>query len=420
MSNVEGSTELVNDEGVVWSNIIGLMLSLVVWVPFTSATQIYWQVFLYAIGATPFAISLIYVAATASFSISRIYGGYLSDKFGRKILIVFLTYLAAATYLMMYFAEDWIQILVAEVIMSFALLYNPALTSIIVESAPPEKRGKTLTAVSLVAQIAAIISPYIALILVTKHGLVQGVRITFMLAFITGIIAATVRLLTLKETLKLEKRDMGKSLISSYKDAANFIRRRMLVPLSFRCSVALIYSIIYLQQLYALQYLEISYEEWALINMAITITAIILMLPAGAIADKFGRKRPTITASIIWLVGIACIAIAPKGRAFTYVLGGLITLTIASVVRMSAYVALEADLLPDEIRGKGYALLGTIESAISIIGLIAGGILYTQHPRTPFIIATFLTVITITLSFFLPETLRTKTTQQIYNKNLGE
>src|SRR5512139_3665207 len=93
-----------------------LALSVVSFLNDTSSEIIYplLPAFLFlTLGATPFAIGLIEGLAESVASILKLFSGYLSDKFGKRKLPVFLGYsLAAIVRPLLAFVTSWPQVLV--------------------------------------------------------------------------------------------------------------------------------------------------------------------------------------------------------------------------------------------------------------------------------------------------------------------
>jgi len=394
-------------EKVSWRNISVIIFGLAIWGPFVSAINVYWDVFLYKLGATPIIISIIATASGTTGLVASIYGGYLADRFGRRKIIVSMSYVLAMVYLLFYFAKNWIHILFIVMIFGLTSIYYPALQAIIADSAPLEKRGRIFSIISLVSSLTSIVAPLIAYRYVESIGIVEGMKELFFLAFLTGTLTSTARLIFIEETLRVEHKE-HESILSSYKEAIRLLRERAVRPILFICIRNLMWGIIYLIQLYTMLYLGINYMLWALIQMIVMILTAITSIPAGIITDRFGRRKTTIIGTIISLFGISCLAFTPRESAFIYVLCGLSLLTITNVIIANSISTMVVDLMPPEIRGRGYATLSVIVFPVYICGVLIGGILYTYHPRIPFILAVFIVAITIIVSLILPETLMRK------------
>lgn len=392
---------------VIWGNIVGISISLAIMAPFVQAVSIYWQVFLLELNATPLIISMIYGVSSIVSSIAMVYGGFLADKYGRKRLIVVFTFFISLSFLAMHFATSWQEIFVIYVLQGLAAVYSPAMNAIIADSAPIKKRGKMYSIIFLFPRIMAVIAPYIALLFVAKYGLLYGVRKLLFLAFITCAFAALIRALALRETLR--KGEIGtipdNHAKYGYIDVIRYMAKNMATLLIFLGTLVFIFGLIYLEQLYVLVYLQLDYESWAYINMIYIAISIALSIPSGVIVDKIGRKKPLAISMAIAIISQAILAFAPIKRAGLYIAISFILSAISNSLGFTAYMSIEADLLPSELRGRSYALLRIYESVISIIAVTIGGVLYTIYPRLPFIGATILSVFGLIISILLRETL---------------
>lgn len=409
------SSERELQEKIIWTNIIGLTLSWIVWNPFQNAVWTYWQVFLYALGATPLIISLISALSAISISIARIPGGYLADKVGRRILIVSMTYVVTFTYLIMYFANSWETILIASIISSIALFYQPALNAIIADSLPKATRGRGFAIINILPSIVTLVSPYIAYIYIHNYGVLEGTRKLLLLSFLSGIIAATIRLATLRETI----RNRGKSISDSniinemrteYKRVIKVIWSKMKFLLISYALTGTAMGLSYLTQFYSLKYLMIDEEQWAYIQIISFASYLLLSLPFSVATDKIGRKPPVIIATIIAFTSSIIIAIAPiSDEAFLYVLMASTLGSLAWAMVSSALPSIEADLLPLEIRGKGYAVINLINSlVISMAQLLSGTIYIILGPRVPFYLSSLFWLLSLVVFIKVPETLKVR------------
>lgn len=400
-------------ERIIWTNIVGLTLSWVIWNPFQLATMTYWQIFLLALGATPPIIAMISAVSEITLSISRIPGGYLADKIGRRILIVSMTYVISLVYLIMYFATRWEHILIASIINNIALFYQPALNAIIADSLPKRRRGFGFSITSTIPGIANIFAPYIALIYVTKYGVVIGTRQLLLLSCLTGLIAATVRLITLRETIKSENfalNKIGSDIVIEYRETIKLIFRVMKFLLIGLAFAGIASGLAYLSQLYALNYLAISKEGWAYIQIASITLFLVLPLPFSILVDKVGRKLPIVTAALLASVSYFMMAIAPVGeRAIQYLFASAILGSIAGAMNSVALSAAEADLISQEIRGKGYAMIGLINTFVVALAQLTSGLIYISlGPRVPFLLAAMFSLLAFLVFLRISETLRGK------------
>ncbi len=398
---------------VIWSNVLGLLASWIIWNPFQNAMYTYWQVFLYALGAMPAVITLIAAVSELALSLARIPGGYLADKIGRRTLIVTMTYVIAISYLLMFFAKSWQEIFLISIVMNIALFYQPALDALIADSFPKRTRGRGFALLFTIPSIVTIASPYLAYLFISKHGIVEGTRRLFLLAFISGLIAATIRVLSLKETISSGQRlsrDVFSSFVQDYRIVLGYIIKKMRIVIVISIFFSLANGLIYLVQLFALNYLGISEGYWAFIQTITYVLNLLLVYPCSFMVDKIGRKPPLIIGSLTALMSIILIVGAPVGPiANLYILISSGIASISFSFFFSALPAIQADLLPSEYRGRGYAIIMLMDSITLATGEILSGILYdTLGPRSPFSLAAIICAILTIISLKIPETIKSE------------
>ena len=158
------------------------------------------------LGAPPVVIGLMASVGAIMLSLVRIPGAYIADKYGRKQIIVTMTFSIALSYLFYIFAPDWRFVLVGMIISNSGLIYQPALEAILADSVPPEKRGMGFAATNVVPNIPTIFAPVVAGFLLETQGFIPGMRIVYTIVFFCMMAAAFVRLFFLKETLHVPRK----------------------------------------------------------------------------------------------------------------------------------------------------------------------------------------------------------------------
>ena len=96
-----------------------------------------------------------------------------------------------------------------------------------------------------------------------------------------------------------------------------------------------------------------------------------IRLPGGHIADKYGRKKIVSTMTFGMALSFLFYALAPS---WEYVLIGIIIANI-SAIYFPAIAALEADSMPPDARGKGYATIQIVPKILAVASPAIAGIL---------------------------------------------
>jgi MFS family permease len=373
-------------------NILVMMTSWLV-MNFASAIPVtYYSLFVLELGGTPFIIGIMEFISFLALASVQFPGGYLADKQGRRSLIVTFTFAIALANLFCALAPSWHFVLLGIMLQNVFLIYQPALQAIIADSIPSEKRGMGFSLVMLVNNAAAIFSPAVAGFLYVQYGLVPGMRIAYSIIVVMYLIAALVRV-RLTETLKAHSNELGLSdIIRKYPRAVKEgigvwkkLPRSMLFLFLTNAASSFIFAMcIPYQVVYATKVLHIEELNWALIMMWYTGSMIFLALPSGKLADKVGRKKPALAS---WVL----LSLFP----LLFLAGNLYVLLVAylffgasNALFAAAYQALEADLVPQELRGKEVGCSQFITYALMSVGGLVGGFLYQSvSPMLPFVLA---------------------------------
>jgi len=319
-------------------------------------------------------------------------GGYLADKFGRRWLITTMTFGMALSWLFFALAPTWHFILLGSIVSSLCLIYQPALFAMVQDSLPPERRGMGSSIIQLIHGTFNTPGPIIAGFLLLQFGLEGSMRIIYLIMTTLFLIAAVWRL-RLKETVTSGDPIRFRYFVSSYpkaiRESLNVWKK---VPRSmfwlFMTQIFVMFGMALTQvinQLYALQVLGITLDQWWLVYVPLLLTMVFASIPIGKIVDKFGRKIPLIfgvlifgTATLVFTIGDLLTVM------FSMVLFG-----VAQLLVMSAAMALSTDLVHPSNRGKVVGFRNFVGYIVMGCGMLLGNILFTAGtkigiPQLPF------------------------------------
>ncbi|MFW6117324.1 MAG: MFS transporter [Thermoproteota archaeon] len=386
-------------------NLLVLTITLAIIIFAGTIPSTYYPKYVKGLGGTPFIVGVIGFASYSTLAVVQFLGGYLADKHGRRGLIVTMTFGTAVTYILYAVAPTWHLILVAAVLQGLCALYQPAFLALVADSMPPERRGMGFSVINLVHYVSAP-SPIIAGFLALRYGLIQGMRIAYLIVVGAYLLGAVIRM-RIKETLgdRTEKISVTESLQAfpssvreSLKTLKTVSRSMLFLFISyaiynfawFTCSLNLIF--------YATDILNITDFQWGFLMMWFSAISILAALPSGKIIDKFGRKKPLVVG---WLLFIPAMV--------TFVYGNLIILILcfsllgaASMLVNTAYPALEADLVAREKRGKISGSTYFFFNILNSLGQLSGGFMYQYISSSlPFLLSSTLYIPCLFLTLLL-------------------
>jgi MFS family permease len=268
--------------------------------------------------------------------------------------------------------------------------------------------------------VPTLISPFIGGILYETLGIDAGMRIGFTLAFIAGISVAFIRFRFLKETIDQpsEQFQLGnvvsilkKSYSSMFSILTEFKELRGLVILSIVDTlfgaIAAPFWVVYAKNVTGLTTLE-----WGIIQSLGAVINVSFLLFSGNFVDRFGKRKVILVnlllAPIVNLSFVFC-------QNFYQVLVFQFLLTVQNAFIMPAAMALQADIVPRESRGRALAALGWRPVVIALgvmsqgffkfppyfVGSLLSGYVYERNPSFPWFILAFAYSLELIICFFL-------------------
>lgn len=391
-------------------NVFGLVLSWVIWAPFQYMAYPYFQLYAKELGATPVILAVISFVSTITVGFSRLIGGYVADKYGRKNIVVYMTALVSSSYLIYAFSPDWTWLVIGAFLSSVALLYQPALWSIMSDSSPKEKRGKIFSLYNFLPSIISSFSPFLAIYFISKYTLVPAVRLMYLLTFISGITVALIRAIFLKETLLKDKslENLHLSFKEAYMKVLNFVKQNLAYLLLIEVVINVAISMSFLTAYYSVYFLGIDEIAWGYIFIVSSFLGILVTVPSGFFIDKIGRKPVILVSAISYLFGDFLLFITPYVATSPFILT-LVAVSLTSIGSSVYFIAINAittDLIPLELRGRINSIIGLIINTTASLTTLTAGVIYSFiGPNIPYLVATLTTIFSILIIILkIPET----------------
>jgi MFS family permease len=365
--------------------------------------------YIQALGASPFIIGVIGSVGSLTLTLVRIPGSYIADRYGRKQIIVLMTFGVSVSYLFYALAPDWRFILIGVILSNFCLIYQPALEAITADSIPSDKRGLGFAIARVVPSIPTIASPLVAAYIVTVYDLVNGMRIVYLIVIALAMAAAMVRWLFLRETLEtaepirlVELKSVYKESITSIIEAWRTIPRNLKI-LTIVVIISSFEDPIYMQfaSLYVLDVVGITKFQWGIATTFWIITSLIVGIPMGKLVDIIGRRRSILLSYLIFTL-TTLLFVFSKGIIDLIIV--FILFGIGATMIGPAFQALITDMVPKDKRGRIMGIIGTLNIIAMVPAFTIGGLLYQFDPKTPFLFTLFIGVlILLVVTLFIKE-----------------
>ncbi len=333
------------------------VLSLVSLLNDTSSEIIYplLPTFLFlTLGASPFFIGLIEGFSESVASILKLFSGYLSDRFHRRKLPVFLGYsLAAVVRPLLAFVTTWPQVLAVRMTDRVGKgIRGAPRDALLAASVPKEKRGLAFGFNRAADHLGAVIGPVVAFFLLSYIAADQDspTALEYQQVFLFASIPVVLGIILIiffvhEETKPIQEFDAMPLKFSLREFDGNFKRFLAVIALFTLSNSTDAFLLLRAQQA------GISPPMLPILWMVLHFSKVVTSLIGGDLSDKVGRKKLIVSGWIVYALvyaGFAFIDSPWQAWALFIIYGAYFGLT------EGAEKALVADLVVDEKRGTAY------------------------------------------------------------------
>lgn len=385
--------------GFMTRNYLVLTLTSTLWGIPASICNTYFSLYVFGLGGTEVTIGLITALGNAAFVVSAIIGGHIADSYGRKRLISIMTVALGLSQFLLAAAPNWQILAVAAIIINMCCVFEPAFWAILADSINERRRGTAFALYSCLSFLPWAIMPSVGGYFIDAYGIVIPMQWAYVSLALAGIASGVIRMLMLSETTAPQNRknavqysvkEAGKLVKDAFR---GHLRTWLSMPHSilamasiyivwaFQFGVAEPYWIVYAETVIGL-----TSTQWGIITGVGGVVSIISkILIVGKLLDRFSRRRIllVITAmdTFTYILFIRC-------GMFIQVLALWIASSIIWSFYEPTYSSIEADLIPEERRGRVFAAFGVAWAAFSVPASLVGGFIYEQiSPELSFTLA---------------------------------
>lgn len=370
------------------------------WTPF-------WILYIRSLGATLPQVGLVLSLGSVTGAVMILIGGFLSDKIGRKSLVVMPGYVAVLGFIVYALAESWDQLLLGAILVSFNCMRFAALQAIQVESTGAGKHAQVYAGSETVVALPGIIVPVLAGSIIELEGVLTGQKKILAIAIACVFLANTLRNVFLEETLvpMARKERGGRRAGEEMREAISEIFfnrsiRAILISMAI-CSFAS-EVISPLLVIYCVNNIGVSEMEFGIITSVSVVAMIASRLPIARFSDKFGRKTMILIGGFLYPVSIIGFFLAPS---FHWL---ILAATIGSMANSftfparSAYIAESVNM---DKRARTFGVIASTMMLSTVPAPIVGTILWDRFgPATAFGLCIVLcTVVNLVLLAYLEE-----------------
>lgn len=346
-------------------------------------------------GLSDFQNGLLFAIFSVCQFISTPIIGRLSDKYGRKPLLVISLTGTAVSFLMMATAPSAIFLFIARALDGVTAGNLPVAQAVIADTTEPKDRAQGFGMIGAAFGFGFIFGPAISAVTVG-----YGTHIPFLIAAAITTVAVLLAAFLLPETNKHKGQvsedkmfDFRKLIMSAFDPA---IGKTLLI--------ALIYSIafflfIYGYQPFTVKALHFTPVQISLVFMGIGIIGLlsqILLIPR--IVKKYGDKKALMGSIAVTIGTFAVMGLTQSAAIFLLAIG-------VNAFANSFVMPMVSTLLSKEVdaksQGSVQGLSGSYQSIGQVLGPLVGGVLATYSLSLPFLGASVLSAICVYLSYLV-------------------
>lgn len=329
------------------------------------------------LGYSEYVSGLFLTIVIVAESLGKLLGGKLADWIGRKIVIIILSILGAAIYIVIAFLEDFkvipYLIILAGFLKSGAF---PAINALIIDSTNRNNRNDAFSLLYLGHNIGFAVGPLAAGFLFVNH-----ISLIFLIDALTTLAALMPIIFFIKETLH-EKAgvysDSGEVNEAERAETGNvlkiFFRKPVLYGFAF---ISIIFSFVYSQASFSLPlYLEALFNNKGakFYGTLMTVNAIIVIIMTIFLIAAMKKLSPIISislAGVLFAIGFGIIFYS--GFFYLFIISTIIW-TFGEIINSVSSNVLIANYSPMTHRGRFNAIIAFISGAGFAVGPLLTGL----------------------------------------------
>ncbi len=326
--------------------------------------------YLERLGASVSEVGLCYALTNVAWSLSQLPGGLLSDRFGRKVMIIVSTSTFAPFYISLLFLKDWVTVTAAVTISSlFAGLQNPSFSSMIAESSARLGLARAFGLYNFLMNLGWAVGPLIGALVIPSYG--------FDPIFISGALVSSACLLVraslLSEPLTSGERPRTFQWI---------FLPILLSLLIFQAANGMISPLI---PLYAEKLMKFSISEVQLMFSVAQLLTSLSCLIAGPLVSRTGSFGGLVISFLA--SGVFSLTWALSGSYAAFILLSLYYAFLFAFTEV-AFGTLFSELTIRENRATAFGAATVVSGLSHSLGSYLGGLIWeVSHPLAPFLIA---------------------------------
>jgi len=334
------------------------------------------------------AIGTIFLAASLAGAAAALVGGELSDRFGRKRVMVaalsFRTLIFFGMSLAVWAKAGYLVIAGLVILSTFTgRLFEPPAGALISDVTPPARRQEAYALLRIGLNLGWAIGP-------AMGGFLASLSYAF-LFFISGIVTAC-GLVLLLATLTDKRRRTSQERLS-LRDMATVARDRVF---SAYCLISMLLFVVAAQMIMALSVYSVDWVGITKIQLGYVFSlngfmVVVLMFPCVKLMERFRMTRVMATGCFLYAVGYFSAAFAGHfekayGAGLAALLTSMVVVTFGEILTSPSSLALVANMSPPNRYGRYMGTFELFSSVGHFLGPFLGGIVMDASSGNAYVV----------------------------------
>ena len=327
-------------------------------------------------------IGLIILLIGVVSALSQVYGGMLTDKFGRKPLLVRSMFLSCITFVVLAFlinaaAPVWLLVIIFIASYVLMTLIRPTLSTVVTDLAERDKLTKAYGLLKAGINVGWALGPAIGgyfLTIVTYEWL-------FGLATLTALIPLLITAFLLHESLEnIDEKDIiGIKNIGKVVKNSNFM---MYIIITFLLLIGFGQMVSTLS-VYSVDFAGFTTAQYGSLLTLNGIIVVLLQYPMASITSNRPKYKVLITGSLLVFAGL--ITFSWVGS-YTLAVLAMVMLSFGEITFSPVALSVVSDIAPKRQRGLYMGTFSLSETLGHATGPFVGGVLMDVFPKDPIFI----------------------------------
>ena len=341
------------------------------------------------LGVSALMLGVIEGVAEATASISKIFSGVLSDRWGKRKPLIVLGYgMAALTKPLFPLANSALTVFTARFLDRIGKgIRGAPRDALVADVTPAEQRGAAYGLRQSMDTVGAFAGPLIAIGLMA--GLAFDIRAVFWVACIPALLAVAVLIFGVQEPTNVPKPQGTRSPFAGFRASA--------YPKAFWALVGLV--LMFTLMRFSEAFLVLRAQDAGLSNNWIPLTLVVMSAtylltayPAGKLSDSVSRYTLLSIGCAVMLAADLLLAFASDLR---WVMLGIALWGVHMGLTEGLVAALVADYAPDKLRGSAFGVINLARGIMALFAsVLAGGLWTWSGPTATFATGAVLAVLT--------------------------